>query len=123
MVQSTDVDFDYFNHLMDCLKNEFTLRTRLRLSCLGDFGGPVQRSLIVGNLNGSEKYDTARGLLLTILVNGNDDPALTESARGWEQTYVNFLRGVQNDHFRISFIAQRSIQVGFFVEFSQSKFV
>jgi hypothetical protein len=33
------------------------------------------------------------------------------------------LHGVQNDHFRISFIAQRSIQVGFFVEFSQFKFV
>lgn len=85
----------------------------MRLSCLGKFGGPVQRNLVVGNLNGTEQYHTARGLLITILVNGNDDPALTESARDWEQTYINFLRGVQNDYFRISFIAQRSIQVSF----------
>ncbi|KAI6191671.1 Niemann-Pick C1 protein [Aphelenchoides bicaudatus] len=103
-------DYDYFHHLIDCLKNEFTLKTRLRLSCLGGFGGPVQRNLVVGDFNATDKYETSRGLLITILVNGNDDPTLTNSAREWEQTFINFLRGVQNEKFSVSFTAQRSIQ-------------
>lgn len=103
-------EYDYFHHLIDCLKSEYSIKTRLKLSCLGDFGGPVSPNVAVGNFNATEKYETARGLLITILINNNDDPALIEAARDWEQTFVNYLHNVHNTHYRISFMAQRSIQ-------------
>lgn len=95
---------------MDCLKNEFTQKTRLKLNCLGDFGGPVQRNLVVGDFNATDKYETARGLLITILVNGNEDRFFNEKARDWEQAFINYLRSIQSEHYWVSFISQRSIQ-------------
>lgn len=95
---------------MDCLKGEYTIKTRLKLSCFGDFGGPIQPSLVVGNFNSTEKYETARGLLITFLIVNNDDPTLIEAALDWEKTFIDYLRTVNNDYFRVSFMAQRSIQ-------------
>lgn len=80
------------------------------MSCLGDFGAPIQPNLAVGNFNSTDKYETAGGLLITILINNDDDPTMVEAALDWEETFVKYLRTVHNDHFRISFMAQRSIQ-------------
>ncbi|KAI6232457.1 Niemann-Pick C1 protein [Aphelenchoides besseyi] len=103
-------DIDYFNHLMECIRNPFTMKTKLKLSCFGEFGGPIQPYLAFGNYNNSGAYETARGVMIIILVNNYDSDYETKDAREWEKTFVQFLRTVQSDHYRISFMAERSIQ-------------
>lgn len=104
-------DYNYFHHLMQCMRSPFTMSTNLKLSCFGSFGGPIQPYIALGNFNEEAGYGSAKGLLITILLNNYDDAASNEPAMEWELAFVKFLRSVQSDLFSISFMAQRSIQV------------
>ncbi|KAI6244008.1 Niemann-Pick C1 protein [Aphelenchoides fujianensis] len=103
-------ELDYFNHLVECIRNPFTMKSKLKLSCFGEFGGPIQPYTVFGDFNASGGYETSRGILITFLVNNYDAEIETADAKEWEKTFVEYLRSIQSDVFRMSFMSQRSIQ-------------
>ncbi|KAH7727935.1 vacuolar membrane protein [Aphelenchoides avenae] len=103
-------DYDYFNHLLQCMRSPFTMITKLKMSCLGDFGGPIQPYVVVGDFNRTNDFETSRGLVITILLRNYNDDALNEQAQAWETEFIRFLRGVQHSNYTVSFISERSIQ-------------
>ncbi|KAI1724282.1 patched family domain-containing protein [Ditylenchus destructor] len=106
---STFTTYDYLDHLLDCLSNPYTMSSKLRLQCLGDFGGPIQPYVVLGDFKNS-KYESSRGLVVTILVNNHLDAEKNEKAMAWEYAYIKFLRTIHNPTFTISFMAERSLQ-------------
>ena len=66
--------------------------------------------MVLGDFNLPRAYETARGLVITILV----DNHLSENsdAFAWEQRFIEYLHSVQNQTLLdISFMAERSLQV------------
>uniref|UniRef100_A0A914H2F6 SSD domain-containing protein n=1 Tax=Globodera rostochiensis TaxID=31243 RepID=A0A914H2F6_GLORO len=129
---STLDTFDYMDHLFDCMQNPYQLDSRLHQSCLGQFGGPVQPYAVFGDFEQPNQYETARGLVITFMVNnhnnndndGNNDAAADGVGGGiirrnknalalaWERAFISLLRLHNNssDQFSVSFMAERSLE-------------
>ncbi|KAL3075195.1 hypothetical protein niasHS_013418 [Heterodera schachtii] len=127
---STLNTYDYMDHLLECMKNPYMLATNLdQLSCLGQFGGPIQPYTVFGNFESPKKYETARGLVITFMVNNYnkkvEDNKLSEGSDGdsvatvsnrnawalaWEQAFISLLKSYKSDQFSVSFMAERSLE-------------
>uniref|UniRef100_A0A183CB79 SSD domain-containing protein n=2 Tax=Globodera pallida TaxID=36090 RepID=A0A183CB79_GLOPA len=133
---STLDTFDYMDHLFDCMQNPYQLDSRLHQSCLGQFGGPVQPYAVFGDFEQPNQYETARGLVITFMVNNhnNNDNAIDNDgnnnaaadgvgggiirrnknalALAWERAFISLLRLHNNssDQFSVSFMAERSLE-------------
>ena len=57
------------DHLFDCMENPYQMSSKLCLSCLGQFGGPLQPYVVLGDFETPGRFETARGLVITLLVN------------------------------------------------------
>uniref|UniRef100_A0A915ETJ0 Niemann-Pick C1 N-terminal domain-containing protein n=1 Tax=Ditylenchus dipsaci TaxID=166011 RepID=A0A915ETJ0_9BILA len=102
---------DYLDHLMDCTSNPYTMSSKLKLHCLGDFGAPVQPYIVLGDFDlKNMKYESAHGLVITLLINNYVEPEENEKALAWEDKYIKFMRAVHNPNYTISFMAERSLQ-------------
>jgi hypothetical protein len=56
------------DHLFDCMENPYQLDTKLHQNCLGQFGGPIQPYLVLGDFQQANHFETAQGLLISLLV-------------------------------------------------------
>lgn len=65
--ETTFNTYDYLDHLFECIRNPYTMHTKLRLNCLGDFGGPIQPYVVLGDFGPNNKknaYELAQGLVI-----------------------------------------------------------
>lgn len=64
--------------------NPFNVQTKLKLSCLSAFGGPIQPYVVLGDFNHTDDYTSARGLVITFLVNNDNSYEQRRRAEAWE---------------------------------------
>uniref|UniRef100_A0A915NRK2 SSD domain-containing protein n=1 Tax=Meloidogyne floridensis TaxID=298350 RepID=A0A915NRK2_9BILA len=112
---STFNTFDYIDHLFDCLENPYQMSSKLQISCLGQFGGPVQPYVVLGDFEEPGKYETARGLVITLLVNNyknNEENFKNKNslALAWEKKFIKLLKTHKSEVFNVTFIAERSLE-------------
>ncbi|CAD5229450.1 unnamed protein product [Bursaphelenchus okinawaensis] len=100
--------YDFRTHLQQCIKNPFSMKTKFKMSCFGEFGGPIQPYLVFGNFD--KGYESAKGIMITLLLNNSVNPQDNKAAMEWEEGLIKYLKRVKSDIFRISFISQRSIE-------------
>uniref|UniRef100_A0A1I8BCM5 SSD domain-containing protein n=1 Tax=Meloidogyne hapla TaxID=6305 RepID=A0A1I8BCM5_MELHA len=109
--------FNYFqmDHLFDCMENPYQMSSKLQLSCLGQFGGPVQPYVVLGDFETPGRYETAKGLVITLLVNNykkNDKSFYNKHSLSlaWEHKFIELLKTYKSDVFNVTFIAERSLE-------------
>lgn len=96
--------------------------SKIKLKCFGDFGGPIAPYIVLGDfdtMNKStkqsssdvDKYSKAHGLVVIILINNNLTASGNARALAWEANFIKFMQTVQNPHYSVSFMAERSLQV------------
>uniref|UniRef100_A0A1I7SM66 SSD domain-containing protein n=2 Tax=Bursaphelenchus xylophilus TaxID=6326 RepID=A0A1I7SM66_BURXY len=100
--------FNFRTHLQECIKNPFSMKTSFKMSCFGQFGGPIHPYLVFGDFN--DGYESAKGIMITILLNNSVKSEENRAAMEWEETLIKYLKRVKSDIFRISFMSQRSIE-------------
>ncbi|MFH4974501.1 hypothetical protein AB6A40_001210 [Gnathostoma spinigerum] len=103
-------DLDYLDHIISCTSNPFNVETSLGLSCLSAFGVPIQPYTVLGDFNTTNQYDSARGIIITILLNNFVDASDNSYAITWEKTFVKHLKNISHPNYTVSFISERSIQ-------------
>jgi len=55
------------------MQNPYQLSTKLKQPCLGQFGGPIPPYVVLGDFKAPNHFETARGLLITFLVNNHNN--------------------------------------------------
>lgn len=56
--------YDYLDHFIECIRNPYTMHSKLGLKCLSDFGGPIQPYVVLGDFGPKKnEFETARGLV------------------------------------------------------------
>uniref|UniRef100_A0A0R3RZD1 SSD domain-containing protein n=1 Tax=Elaeophora elaphi TaxID=1147741 RepID=A0A0R3RZD1_9BILA len=116
LLNRTNVDewsgsqFDYLDHIMTCTQNPYQTITRLGIPCLSAFGTPIQPYVVLGEFNSSNQWDSARGIVITILLNNHITAAENKYAAAWEKVFALYLRNISHENYAISFMAERSIQ-------------
>uniref|UniRef100_A0A7E4VMB3 SSD domain-containing protein n=1 Tax=Panagrellus redivivus TaxID=6233 RepID=A0A7E4VMB3_PANRE len=103
-------DYDSHTHLQQCISGPFTMQTYLKQSCLSDFGAPIEPYVILGDFNSTNDYFSARGMVVTILLENNLDKSENEDAAAWERAFINYLKDTSSDIFTFSYMAERSIE-------------
>lgn len=81
------VERDYLDHLMQCVKSPFVMSTKIQESCFADFGGVIHPYVVLGDFNYTNGYDTARGIVISILVENHISEADNAKALAWETEY------------------------------------
>ncbi|KAL3989238.1 Niemann-Pick C type family protein [Acanthocheilonema viteae] len=102
--------FDYLDHIVTCAQNPYQTITRLGIPCLSAFGVPIQPYVVLGEFNSSNQWDSARGIVITILLNNHITAVENKYAAAWEKVFALYLRNISHQNYAISFIAERSIQ-------------
>ncbi|VDK73285.1 unnamed protein product [Litomosoides sigmodontis] len=102
--------FDYLDHIMTCAQNPYQTTTRLGIPCLSAFGVPIQPYVVLGEFNSSNQWDSARGIVITILLNNHITAVKNKYAAAWEKVFALYLRNISHQNYAISFMAERSIQ-------------
>uniref|UniRef100_A0A8R1XTT3 SSD domain-containing protein n=1 Tax=Onchocerca volvulus TaxID=6282 RepID=A0A8R1XTT3_ONCVO len=116
LLNQTNIDdwsgsqFDYLDHIMTCTQNPYQIVTRLGIPCLSAFGVPIQPYVILGDFNSSNQWDSARGVVITILLNNHVTAVENKYAAAWEKVFALYLRNISHYNYAISFTAERSIQ-------------
>ncbi|KRX52476.1 Niemann-Pick C1 protein [Trichinella sp. T9] len=102
---------NWLSHLRSCLRNPIQVMdtTMFKMSCLGEYGGPIFPYVALGGFEGSD-YISSKAAIVTILVNNYDDPKANEKAQAWEKIFINFIKNYKSDNLSISFKAERSIE-------------
>lgn len=98
------------------------MHSKIKMKCLGDFGGPITPYIILGDFNSLnttinseiDKYRFAHGLVIIFLVNNNLTKIENERALAWEASFIKYMKSVQNPLFTISFMVERSLQVNYY---------
>ncbi|VDM95986.1 unnamed protein product [Thelazia callipaeda] len=106
----TGHQFDYLDHIMACVQNPYKTVTDLGISCLSAFGVPIQPYVILGDFNSTNQWDSARGIVITILLNNHVTSTDNRYAAAWEKAFVRYLRNISHQNYTISFMSERSIQ-------------
>ena len=68
--------------------------------------------MVLGDFDAPNAYSSARGLVVTLLVNNHLNGSANEPAARWEAAFIELMRSVQGVHYTVSFMAERSLQVG-----------
>lgn len=105
---------DWIDHISSCVSNPTSVddNTKLHMSCLATYGGPVFPNVALGGFNGTE-YLNATTLVITLSVNNtlDHDSLLYRMSLAWEKRFITFIRDeFRNENMTISFSAERSIQ-------------
>uniref|UniRef100_A0AC35EV92 SSD domain-containing protein n=1 Tax=Panagrolaimus sp. PS1159 TaxID=55785 RepID=A0AC35EV92_9BILA len=102
--------YDYSAHLQQCFGGAYTMQTVLNLSCFGEFGAPIEPYVILGDFNKTNDYNSARGLVITFLLENHIDKEMNQKAFEWEKGFVEKLKKQKNEHYYFSFMTERSIE-------------
>lgn len=111
------MSYDYSAHLQQCFGGPYTMQTVLNMSCFGEFGAPIEPYVILGDFNKTNDYNSARGLVITFLLENHIDKEMNQKAFEWEKGYVEKLKKHKNEHYYFSFMTERSIEVCFLLLF------
>ncbi|VDM43668.1 unnamed protein product [Toxocara canis] len=103
-------EFDYLDHILTCAQNPYSVSSRLGISCMSAFGAPIQPYVVLGDFNSTNQWDSARGVVITILLDNHINHEDNERAAAWEKEFVRYLRNISHPNYTISFMAERSIQ-------------
>ncbi|CAJ0934978.1 unnamed protein product, partial [Mesorhabditis belari] len=106
--KATPTIYTYLDHLQDCIRNPMNLRTRLGLSCLGDYGGTIQPQFVFGNDDKSLNSSFAVGIMMTFPI--SNAPGVQRKAMAWEKAFIAFMKNSHHHSYTISFMSERSIQ-------------
>ncbi|VDD90496.1 unnamed protein product [Enterobius vermicularis] len=102
--------YDYLNHLLACAENPYTIKSPLGLSCFSAFGAPVSPFVALGGFNSSNQHHTARGLVITFIINNQLKHTNNIKAQLWEKEFIAYLKNISHPNYTISFMAERSIE-------------
>ncbi|CAI2347918.1 unnamed protein product [Caenorhabditis sp. 36 PRJEB53466] len=99
----------YWNHLKYCIHDPLRMSTYSKMTCFGEFGGPIDPVLVFGGYNetskkGAERFLTARTLMITILVKGPE-----ELASAWEAKFIRMMKEHRMEHAEFTFMAESSV--------------
>ncbi|MCP9257813.1 Niemann-Pick C1 protein [Dirofilaria immitis] len=93
--------FDYLDHIITCTQNPYQPVTRLGIPCLSACGIPIQPYVVLGEFNSSSQWDSARGVVITILLNNHITAMDNKYAAAWEKVLDEIDRESQSDVFTI----------------------
>ncbi|CAL2037142.1 unnamed protein product [Caenorhabditis brenneri] len=99
---AVDEYWESWEVLKQCVREPFVLK------CHGEFGGPIDPELVFGNFSssaqGSEKYDSARTIMITLPVRGPEEKAIA-----WEEAFIKMMRNYRMKHGTITFMTESSV--------------
>jgi len=101
---------DYSWHLQQCISSPFTMQSYLNLSCLGHFGGPIMPYVVLGDFNRTDDYFSARGIVITILIENHLEKSENQDAIAWEKEFITKLKKKKSDVYSMSYMTERSIE-------------
>ena len=85
---------------------------RLKESCLGAFGGPVEPRVVLDDFNGTA-YQNATTLIITFVVNNHSDKSKLEKPLAWEKAFKEYMKkyieNPKNSNLTISFSTPRAV--------------
>lgn len=89
------------------------LDTKLKVPCLGAYGGPINPNIALGGFSGSA-YENASTMIITFVVNNHQDKSKLGKAMAWEKAFLEYMKEYVKDsanaNLTISFSAERAIQ-------------
>jgi len=114
---------NYLDHFKFCTKNPAAPKdsTQLHLSCLGEYGGPIFPSVVVGGFlkdysagNLDPPYHDANTAIITFVVENHFDKKEIKNALEWEKAFVSFMKNYTKNEMpefmEIAFNSERSIE-------------
>lgn len=101
--------FDHLTHFDNCIVAPTTLKDTMDLSCLSDFGAPIQPYIALGGYKNKE-YENATALVITFIINNNKNQTLNLKSLAWEKKLIEFIKSYSNSNMTISFNTERSLQ-------------
>ena len=107
------VTLDYISHFESCTQSPTNINDSLLLSCLGNFGGPISPYVVLGGYPSNDQaaeYGNATALVITYVINNNQDAEKNEKAMAWEQKVIDFMKNFSNPLMTVSYRTERSIQ-------------
>uniref|UniRef100_H2Z3C7 SSD domain-containing protein n=1 Tax=Ciona savignyi TaxID=51511 RepID=H2Z3C7_CIOSA len=119
MTAMTDGGFflqdDYHDHLMACTSGAASIddATKLHLSCLGTFGGPVFPWVALGGYNGTKYLEATAAVITFPVVNYYNDSKKLDRALAWEKEFLSFMKQYvlrNGTNLTVAFSAERSIE-------------
>ena len=108
-------EINYLDRFLKCFNNPYDL------DCIASYGGPIDPAVAFGgflkpgdNLAKSPSFENAQSVILTFLVNNQDNSSLLEPALEWEKQFValmhNYTNSNRSKHLDIAFTSERSIE-------------
>ncbi|XP_061674574.1 NPC1-like intracellular cholesterol transporter 1 [Syngnathoides biaculeatus] len=113
--QGVTREVDWRDHLIYCLNSPLSFKdnTKLGLSCMADYGGPVFPFLAVGGYEGDE-YTKAEAFILTFSLNNYPRTNVKYNvAMQWENEFLKIVQDYQRDpaaNFTFAYMAERSLE-------------
>nr|XP_018672975.1 NPC intracellular cholesterol transporter 1 isoform X2 [Ciona intestinalis] len=106
---------DYHDHLMACLSGAASIddATKLHLSCLGTFGGPVFPWVALGGFNGTNYLEATAAVVTFPVVNYYNNSKKLAKAMAWEKRYIEFMKEYvkrNGSKLNVAFTSERSIE-------------
>uniref|UniRef100_A0A8R1ILH0 SSD domain-containing protein n=1 Tax=Caenorhabditis japonica TaxID=281687 RepID=A0A8R1ILH0_CAEJA len=99
-------DDQHWEHLKYCIRNPLQTLTYSKMSCFGEFGGPIDPVLVFGgsdeNIKGAEK--ATRTLMILIPVSGPEEKSLI-----WESAFIDMMVNYRMEHANFTFMAESSV--------------
>jgi Niemann-Pick C1 protein len=114
---------NYLDHFKFCSRNPAAPKdsTQLHMSCLGEYGGPIDPSIVLGGfmkpgeqLGQEPAYKDATSVIITFVVNNHYDKEQNREAMEWEKAYVEFMKNWtangKPEWMEVAFNSERSIE-------------
>uniref|UniRef100_A0A1I7V4V3 SSD domain-containing protein n=2 Tax=Caenorhabditis tropicalis TaxID=1561998 RepID=A0A1I7V4V3_9PELO len=98
-----ELDDLHWEHLKYCIKNPLTVSTYSEMSCFGEFGGPIEPSLVFGG-GLCFQYYGARTFMITILLNGDEGKCIE-----WEAEFMKMMSKYKMKNANFTFMTESSI--------------
>nr|XP_039253509.1 NPC intracellular cholesterol transporter 1-like [Styela clava] len=106
------IQADFHDHLIACVNGPTVPddATKLHMSCLGTYGGPVFPWVGLGGFD-EQNYLNATAVVITFSVNNiyNDKKKLGR-ALVWEKKFIEFMKNYTSDNLTVAFSSERSIE-------------
>lgn len=115
-----DKNEDYLDHMRSCLDNPLLQADFFfqGVSCMASWGGPVQPYTALGGFldersdRGSLEgyhYRNSSALVITLLVNNQQNRVLREKAEAWEHSFLQYMTNYSHPLMDIAYSAERSV--------------
>ncbi|XP_077984084.1 NPC intracellular cholesterol transporter 1-like [Glandiceps talaboti] len=103
---------DYHDHFMSCVRdpNQHDDHTALNMSCLGDFGGPIQPWKVLRGYN-DKSYTNSTALVMSFLMKTPNTSDEEKKLRLWENEFREILQNISSPD-NLTFIVTTHIAAG-----------